>query len=108
MMNPGSPEFKHAGEHIVEQWLKNNGYTNVSRETLQSTEIAIKAIGTVENILVQVRTFLHPQRPFKLSDYEIDILTRRAARMQLVAYAAYVVLNENEEVVDEINWERVS
>ena len=108
MTNSGSPEIKLAGEKKVEHWLNDNGYTNVSKETLHSTEHGIKATGTVENILVQVRTFLHPHRPFKLIDYEIDLLTRRAAKMALVAYVAYVILDDKGDLVDEINWERLS
>ena len=107
MVNSGLPEIKLAGENKVEHWLKDNGYTDVSKETLQSTEHAIKAKGSVENILVQVRTFLHPHRPFKLSDYEIDILTRRAAKLDFVAYAAYVILNDKGDIVEEIIWERL-
>ncbi|MEO7306946.1 MAG: hypothetical protein ABIR78_10160 [Ferruginibacter sp.] len=107
MTNSGSPEIKLAGEKKVEQWLNDNGYTDVSIETLHSNEHAIKATGTVENILVQVSSFLHPHRPFKLSDYEIDLLTRRAARMNLVAYAAYVILDDKRDLIEEINWERL-
>ncbi|MEO6541397.1 MAG: hypothetical protein ABIN74_10415 [Ferruginibacter sp.] len=107
MTNSGPPEFKLAGEKKVEKWLNDNGYTNISIETLHSTEQGIKATGTVETILVQVRTFLHPHRPFKLSDYEIDQLTRRAAKMEFVAYAAYVILDDKGDLVEEINWERL-
>ncbi|MEO6252858.1 MAG: hypothetical protein ABIO79_06115 [Ferruginibacter sp.] len=107
MTNSGAPEIKLAGEKKVEKWLNDNGYTNVSIEALHSTERAIKAWGTVEHILVQVSTFLHPHRPFKLSDYEIDLLTRRAAKMELVAYVAYIILDDEGELAEEINWERL-
>ena len=108
MTNSGSPEIKLIGEKKVEQWLNDNAYTNISIETLHSTEHAIKAKGTVENILVQVRSFLHPHRPFKLSDFEIDLLTRRAAKMELVAYVAYVILDDKGGLVEEIIWERLA
>jgi hypothetical protein len=108
MVNSGFPEIKLAGENKVVQWLNENGYTNVSKEILQATEDGIKATGSVENILVQVRAFLHPHRPFKLSEYEIDILRRRAARLELVAYVAYVILDDRGDVVEEIHWERLS
>ena len=107
MTNSGLSEIKLAGEKKVEQWLNENGYTDVSIETLHSTEHGIKATGTIENILVQVKTFLHPHRPFKFSDYEIDLLTRRAAKMELVAYAAYVILDYKGDLAEEINWERL-
>jgi hypothetical protein len=108
MMNSGLPEIKIEGEKKVEQWLTENGYSNVLKETLQANEYGLKAVGRTENILVQVRTFLHPHRPFKLSDYETDLLTRRAAKLKLVAYAAYVVLDNSGNLVGEINWERLS
>jgi len=107
MTNSGSPEINLAGEKKVEQWLNDNGYTNVLIEKLHSTEHGIKATGTLENILVQVRTFLHPHRPFKLSDFEIDLLTRRAVKMGSVAYVAYVILDDKGDLVEDINWERL-
>jgi hypothetical protein len=108
MMNSGLPEIKLEGEKKVEQWLTENGYSNVLKETLQANESGLKATGRTDNILVQVSTFLHPHRPFKLSDYEIDLLTRRATKLNLVAYAAYVVLDSSGDLVGEINWERLS
>ena len=108
MDNSGSPEIKLAGENMVEQWLKDNGYLNVTKEFLQSTEHCISAKGTLENIMVLVRTFLHPHRPFKLSDYEVDLLTRRASKLEVVAYVAYVILDDKGTLVEEIHWERLS
>jgi hypothetical protein len=108
MVNFGLPQIKLAGEHQVQQWLTENGYTEILKENLHSREYAIKALGITESILVQVRTFLHPHRPFKLSDYEIDLLTRRASKLSLVAYAAYVVLDVTGNLAQEIIWERLS
>jgi len=108
MVNFGSSEIKLEGEKLVEQWLTDNGYTVVFKETLQSNEYGISATGKTEDILVQVRSFLHPHRPFKLSDFEVDLLTRRASKLKLVAYAAYVVLDANGNLVGDINWVRLS
>lgn len=108
MTNSGPAEIKLAGENKVEQWLKDNGYSDVTKELLQSTEHGIRATGTLENILVQVRTFVHPHRPFKLSDYEIDLLTRRAAKLEVVAYVAYVILDDRGVLEEEIRWERLT
>jgi len=108
MVNGNLTEIHSKGEKQVELWLVNNGYNNVSKEPLHPGETGLKATGSVEDILIQVRTFLHPHRPFKLSDFEVDRLIRRASKMKLVAYVAYVVLNEKSELVGEINWERLS
>ena len=88
MADSGLPEIKLAGEKHVAAWLTENGYADVFIETLKSDEYALNASGKIENILVQVRTFLHPHRPFKLSNYEVDLISRRAAKLKLVAYAA--------------------
>ena len=107
MSNFGLPEIKLSGEKQVEHWLADNDYSNVSKEILQLNELALKATGKIENILVQVRTFLYPCRPFKLSEYEIDLLVRRANKLKLAAYAAYVVLDNSGNLVGEIHWERL-
>lgn len=108
MTNLGLPEIKLTGEKHVAQWLAENGYSNILKETIQTDEHGIKATGSIENILVIVRAFLHPHRPFKLSDYEVDQLTRRATKQKLIAYAAYVVLDNRGNLMEEINWERLS
>ena len=108
MANSELPEIKLTGEKHVETWLIENGYTDVLIETLKSDEYALNASGKIENILVQVRTFLHPHRPFKLSNYEVDLISRRAAKLKLVAYAAYVILNTDGNLNEDIIWERLS
>lgn len=100
------PEIMLFGEKHIEQWLADNGYSNVSKEALQLNELALKATGKTENIMIQVRTFLYPNRPFKLSEYEVDLLTRRAGKLKFAAYAAYVVLDKNGNLAGEICWER--
>lgn len=107
-MSPDLPPIKETGEKLVEKWLTENGYTDVQKETLLLNEQGLKACGTVENILVQIRTFIQPNRVFKMSDYEIDILTRRAVKLSLVAYVAYVVLDSSGNLAEEIQWERLS
>lgn len=102
------PEIKLAGENQVKQWLTENGYSNISLESLHTNEQCLTATGSIENILVQVRSFLHPHRPFKLSDFETDILVRRAIKKKLIAYVAYVAVDENGNLCGEISWERLS
>lgn len=108
MLNSDLPEIKETGEKLIVKWLTENGYSSVKKETLLLHEQALKAIGPVQNILVQIRTFLHPNRPFKISDYEADILTRRAAKLNLTAYVAYVIIDSSGNLSEEINWERLS
>ena len=108
MVNRTLIEIQLTGEKQVELWLANNGYTHISKEPLQPGELGLRASGSIENILVQVKAFLHPHRPFKLSDFEVDRLTRRASKLKLIAYAAYVVLDDKNSLVEEINWERLS
>lgn len=108
MHNSGLPEINAKGEKHVEIWLTENGYSDVSFEKLSGIDKALKATGNIERIIVLVRTVLHPHRPLKLSDYEADFLTRRAIMQKLVAYAAYVILDENGNVLGEINWDRLS
>ena len=108
MVNPRVTEIQNIGENQVEVWLKNNGYTNVSRETIQAGEWGLSAKGNVENVLIQVKAFLHPHRPFKMSDFEVDRLVRRASKQQLIAYAAYIVLDDKNNPVGEISWERLT
>jgi len=107
MVNSDLPEIKQTGEKLVEKWLNENNYTNIQKEPLLLNEHCLTASGTVENILVLIRTFLHPNRPFKISDYEADILMRRAARLNLIAYAAYVIIDNQGNLSEEINWERL-
>jgi len=108
MTNSGLPELNQIGKKYIEQWLTENGYTEILKESLQSNEEGLVATGRIENILVQVKTFLHPHKPYKLSDYEIDVLVRRANKLSAIAYAAYVIIDNTGNLVEEINWERLS
>lgn len=108
MNNSVLTEIKLAGEKQVKGWLTENGYFNIVPEVLNTNEVCLAATGSIENILVQVRSFLHPHRPFKLSDFETDILVRRAIKKKLIAYVAYVAVDENGNLCGEISWERLS
>jgi hypothetical protein len=108
MENYYLPKINPAGQKLVESWLSENGYFDISKEPLQSNEYGFIAKGTIESILVQIRTFLHPQRPFKLSDFEINSLSAKAVKAGLVAYAAYVTVDEENNLEGDIIWERLS
>lgn len=108
MTKLSSAEIQLTGENQVELWLTNNGYHNVTKEVLTPNESEIRASGKLENIIVLVKAFLHPNRPFRLSEYETHKLSLRASRLKNIAYAAYVVINEDKELVEDIIWERLS
>lgn len=108
MQNSGLPEISQTGQKYVEQWLTENGYTNILEISLQANENGLLATGRIQSILVLVRSFLHPHKPYKLSDYEVDLLIRRATKLKLVAYAAYVVLDCSGKLIEEIAWERLN
>lgn len=107
MANLNLAEIELTGENLVELWLGQNGYSSIIKETLLPKETEIRAEGALENIIVLVRTFLHPNRPFKLSEYEVHKMVLRASREKIVPYAAYVVINDKKELVGEIIWERL-
>ena len=107
MGNLTSEKLELTGENHVEAWLKENGYENIVRAEAAPAEREIRATGTLGDMLIQVRTFLHPNRPFRLSEYESHKLALRAARIKNSASAAYVVVNEEGELVGEITWERL-
>lgn len=102
------PEIMLLAEKHLKQWLADNGYADVSSETLHVNEVVVKATGKIENILVQVKSFLHPGRPYKLSEYEVDRLIRRANKLKVTPYAAYLVFDDNGNLMGEIKWERLS
>lgn len=108
MENYYLPKINATGQKHVERWLSENGYFDIRKELLQVNDHGFFAKGRIENILIQIRTFLHPQRPFKLSDFEIEALSLKAAKLGLVAYAAYVTIDEAGELAGEIIWERLS
>lgn len=97
-----------AGDKQVEKWLIQNGYSKIEKLELQLNDLAFKAEGNIQHILVQVKTFLHPNRLYKLSDFETDLLIRRAVKLQAVAYVAYVILDYKGKLMEEIKWERLS
>jgi hypothetical protein len=102
------PEINIIGRKHIETWLTENGYFDIKKEMLQLNDYGFTAKGKIEGILVQIRTFLHPQRPFKLSDFEINALSAKAFKMGLVAYAAYVIVDDKNNLAEDILWERLS
>ena len=108
MLDSALPEINLLGEKFVEEWLTENGYSNIIKVPMQANENGLVATGKIDNILVMVRSFLHPHKPYKISEYEIDLLTRKATKLKLVAYTAYAVLDDDGKLAQDISWERLS
>ena len=108
MENYYLPEINVIGRKHIEEWLIENGYFDIKKELLQSNDYGFTAKGKIEDILVQIRTFVYPQRPFKISDFEINALSAKAVKMGLVAYSAYVIVDEEDKLAADIMWERLS
>lgn len=108
MENYYLPGLHATGQKHVEDWLKKNSYTDIRKEPLQVKEDGFIARGKQESLLVQVRTFLHPQRPFRLNDFEHKTLISKASKLGLVAYAAYVTVDDADGLAGDIIWERLS
>lgn len=108
MRNASPASIDQVGENIIESWLLNNEYTDIIKESISQRNSILKAHSRLQNILLQVKTFRLPQRPYKLSEYEIDKLVRRALNADLVAYVAYVVVDDNDQLAEEIAWERLT
>lgn len=102
------PQITIIGRKHVETWLTENGYFDIKKQMLQSNDYGFTAKGKIEGILVQIRTFLHPQRLFKLSDFEINALSAKAVKKGLIAYAAYVIVDDKNNLTEDILWERLS
>lgn len=108
MENYYLPEINPVGRKHVEVWLSENGYFDIRKEQLQSNDYGFTAKGKIEGVIVQIRTFRHPQRPYKLSDFEVAALTAKAHKLRLVAYAAYVTVDAENNLAGDILWERLS
>jgi len=108
MENYYLPEISPVGRKHVETWLCENGYFDIRQELLQANDYGFIAKGKIEGIIVQIRTFLLPQRPFKLSDFEINALASKAVKQGLVAYVAYVTVDGQNDLAADIMWERLS
>ena len=56
MAELGLTELTSMGKKHIENWLNQNGFTDIETDNWQPGSVDIKAKGTVENILVQVKT----------------------------------------------------
>ena len=108
MENLKAAEIAQTGEKLVEEWLSENGFINVRINTDQDGSNAIEANGSIENILVHIRTAIQPARPGIISDDERARIKGTAESQGHKAYVAYVIIDADKNVVGEISWERLS
>lgn len=101
------PEINLIGDKIVEDWLTENGYAGITRENLYMDKLCYLASSKSQQVIILVKTYLHPNRPAKSSEFEMDLLKRRAEVFNRVPYVAQVIVDINGEQVEEINWERL-
>ena len=100
-------EITSMGAKHVENWLCQNGYTDIEIDSWQSGSLDMKAKGAVENILVQVRTVQLPGEHNPINGTDKFALKDLASRLERIPYTACIVIDENKNPVGEIIWERV-
>ena len=101
-------DIAQAGEKLVEEWLSENGFVNVINNPREEATSAIEANGSIENILVQVRTYLEPLRPGRISDEDRSNMKAVADSLGRKAYVAHLVIDSDKNIMGEISWERLS
>ena len=53
-------DIAQTSEKLVQEWLNENGFINVLHNTSEDGGNAIEANGSIENILVHVRSHVQP------------------------------------------------
>lgn len=95
-----------AGEHVVNNWLTQNGYkTNLDTKLPGSTDI--EATSTQTSLLVQVKSAMNPSAPSSLSSDEMRNIKSRAKRLGYQAWEAKVTLNSHLQTISQIQWRRL-
>jgi len=101
-------DIAHTGEKLVEEWLSENGFVNVLISADETGNNAIEANGSIENILVNVRTHVQPFKPARISDDDRSKIKIAAEKLGRKAYVAYLVIDGEKNIVGDIGWERLS
>jgi hypothetical protein len=100
-------EITMAGVQHLENWLTENGYSSTI-DIWQPGTADIKADGKGENILIQAKTVLHPNEQLPLNGTDKFALKEMAARQERIPYIAYLVIDDEKNLVGEIIWERLN
>ena len=101
-------EIMKEGAKHVEDWLNKNEYTSVKKDAWQTGSVDIQADSLGKNIFIQVYTVLHPNTQAILKGTDKFAVKDLAERLDRVPYIAYLVIDENKNLVGEIDWERLS
>ncbi len=101
-------DIAQAGEKLVEEWLSENGFINVLNNPCEDGTNSIEANGSIENILVYVRSYLQPSRPGRINEDDRNRIKAFAHSLGRKAYVAHVVIDSDKNIIGEITWERLS
>ncbi|WP_462255344.1 hypothetical protein [Ferruginibacter sp.] len=101
-------EISDEGLKHLENWLIENGYSNIVIDKFKADVADIHAKGSIENIIVEVKTVLHPDEKTVLSRTDKFALKELANRLEKIAYVAYVVIDKDKNLIGEIVWERLN
>ena len=100
-------EITKAGVHHLENWLKDNDYSDITTRIWQAGAADVTATGKAENILVQVKTVIHPNENEPLNGTDKFALKELALRLEKVPYIAFLVIAADKSLIGEIDWERL-
>lgn len=100
-------EIIKAGVFHLENWLTLNGYKNIEVSIWQSGSADIKADGQTENILVQLKAMQLPGKRVEPNGTDKFALKDLAERHNRIPYIAYLSIDEDKNIKEEIIWERL-
>ncbi|MBS1513030.1 MAG: hypothetical protein JST86_19495 [Bacteroidetes bacterium] len=107
MVNPDFTEIAQVGVMYTEAWLQENEYSNIEVAYWQPGSAEIKADGNVENLFIRVHTFDGQAERKVLNGTDRFAIADMARRLQRVPYVAYIVVNDDRDIVGDIVWERL-
>ena len=97
------------GMKHVELALLYDNFSNVVRKIEEENENPhITADGVTMKILVKINASLHPDESIEMNDEEKIEIISKAIQEDRVAYATYLVINEDASLEGEINWQKLN
>ena len=107
MAVPDSAEIVLAGIKHLENWLNENEYTSIAIDIWQPGSADIQANGREDSILVQIRTVCKPTEHIPVNGTDKFALGERAKRLNKIPYVAFITIDDDNNLVGEIIWERL-
>ena len=101
-------ELSVIGFPFIEDWLNNNGFSNISVTKIDNYTVEIQANGKLENILISVKTGMYPDPCPLFTNAEKFSLKEFAATLNKVPYLAYLSIDKEHKIAANIVWERLS